>query len=237
MAQGVCVIFKNIEILYEDNHLLVVNKPVNMLTQSDNTKDPDLLSLMKEYLRVTYNKPGEAYLGMVHRLDRVTGGVIVFAKTSKAASRLSNQIRLNEWKKSYIVITDNIPKQTKGTMTDYLYKDRKTNNSYVSIKGHKDSKKAVLHFEHVASQKNKSLIDIDLITGRTHQIRVQLSSRNLPIYGDYRYNKNVRKNSQIKLFAYRLEIIHPTLKEPMVFEAMPPQHGLWNEFYSHIKMI
>lgn len=229
--------FKNIEIIYEDNHLLVVNKPVNMLTQADNTQDKDLLSIMKEYLKVTYNKPGDAYLGMVHRLDRVTGGVVVFAKTSKAASRLSNQIRLNEWKKSYIVIADNIPSKTVGTLTDYLYKDRKTNNTYVSVKNHKNSKKAILNYEHIASFNNKSLIDIDLITGRSHQIRVQLSSRNLPIYGDHRYNKSVKKNTQIKLFAYRLEIIHPTLKEEMVFEALPPQHGLWNEFYSHIKMI
>lgn len=229
--------FKDIKILYEDNHLLVVNKPVNMLTQGDRTNDLDLLSLMKEYIRVTYNKPGEAYLGMVHRLDRVTGGVIVFAKTSKAASRLSNQIRLNKWKKHYLVITDNIPHHLEGQFVDYLYKDNRTNISYVRPKNTKGAKKAILNYELISTYKNHALLHIDLITGRSHQIRVQSSSRNLPLYGDHRYNRNVVKNSQIKLFAYRLEIMHPTLKEKMVFTAFPQNTGLWKHFNKNIKKL
>lgn len=199
--------------------------------QSDETEDEDLLSIMKEYIRVTYNKPGNVYLGMVHRLDRVTGGIVVFAKTSKAASRLSNQIRLNEWKKNYLVITDNSVKQDKAKLVDYLFKDRKTNTSKVVSKNHKDGKKSILHFEVLKSIKNYSLLKIDLITGRSHQIRVQLSNQGYPIYGDHRYNKNVQKNTQIKLFANYLQIIHPTTKEKMDFNINPPKFGLWNTFY------
>lgn len=223
-------IFKNIDILYEDNHLLVVNKPINMLMQSDKTNDIDLLTIMKEYIRVTYNKPNEAFLAMVHRLDRVTGGVCVFAKTSKAASRLSNQIRLQQWDKSYLIITDNIPHIKNQTLTDYLYKDRKSNTSYVVSSNHKEAKKSLLKYELLKTHKNHALINIDLITGRSHQIRVQMANAGLPLYGDHRYNKNVIKNTQIKLFAYELTIIHPTLKESMTFKAPLPKHGLWNEF-------
>lgn len=202
-----------------------------MLTQSDETEDEDLLSIMKEYIRVTYNKPGNVYLGMVHRLDRVTGGIVVFAKTSKAASRLSNQIRLNEWKKNYLVITDNSVKQDKAKLVDYLFKDHKTNTSKVVSKNHKEGKKSILHFEVLKRIKNYSLLKINLITGRSHQIRVQLSNQGYPIYGDHRYNKNVKKNTQIKLFANYLQIIHPTTKEKMDFNISPPKFGLWNTFY------
>lgn len=211
--------------------MLVVNKPINMLTQSDSTNEIDLLSAMKEYIRVTYNKPGNIYLGMVHRLDRVTGGIVVFAKTSKSASRLSNQIRLNTWKKKYLVIVDNKPKLESATLKDYLAKDSKTNNSRVVSKNSKNAKKAILHYKTLKTMSNKSLLEIDLVTGRSHQIRVQLASRNTPIFGDHRYNKNIKQNTQIKLFANQLEIEHPTLKEKMLFQIDPPKFGLWNKFY------
>lgn len=201
-----------------------------MLTQADNTNDKDLLNIMKEYIRVTYNKPGEAFLAMVHRLDRVTGGVVVFAKTSKAASRLSDQIRKLEWKKNYLVISDNIPKDNEKRLVNYLYKDTKSNISYVSNKNKPGSKKAILEYSLLDTFNNKSLLEIDLITGRSHQIRVQLANSNLAIYGDHRYNKKVKKNTQIKLFAHSLEIIHPTLKEKIIFKAPIPEFGLWKQF-------
>lgn len=223
-------IFKDIQILYEDNHLLVVNKPVNMLMQGDATGDNDLLSIMKNYIKVTYNKPNEAYLGLVHRLDRVTGGVCVFAKTSKAASRLSNQIRLQEWKKTYFVITDNVPHIKEQKLVDYLYKDRKSNTSYVVSSQNKEAKKSLLKYKLLNTHKNHALINVDLITGRSHQISVQFANAGMPLFGDHRYNKQVVRNTQIKLFAYELTLIHPTLKEEMTFQAPMPRHGLWREF-------
>lgn len=230
MEQVVLSIFKDIQILYEDNHLLVVNKPVNMLMQGDATGDNDLLSIMKNYIKVTYNKPNEAYLGLVHRLDRVTGGVCVFAKTSKAASRLSNQIRLQEWKKTYFVITDNVPHIKEQELVDYLYKDRKSNTSYVVSSQNKEAKKSLLKYKLLNTHKNHALINVDLITGRSHQIRVQFANAGMPLFGDHRYNKQVVRNTQIKLFAYELTLIHPTLKEEMTFQAPMPRHGLWREF-------
>lgn len=227
--------YKDIEIIYEDNHLLVVNKPVGLLIQGDKTNDPDLYNLMKEYLRVEYNKPGEAWLGLVHRLDRPVGGVVVFAKTSKAASRLSNQIRLRQWNKEYLVITDHKPQAQTEKYTDYLYKDKRSNNSYVVDKNHPQAKYSVLFQNTIATKGKHSLLKIDLETGRSHQIRVQLSSRNTPIYGDFRYNNNPVKNSDIKLFAYKLEIIHPTKKDVLTFTMKPKLEGKWKLFENEIK--
>lgn len=226
--------YKDIEILYEDNHLLVVNKPIGVLVQGDKTNDPDLYNLLKEYIRVEYNKPGEAWLGLVHRLDRPVGGVMVFAKTSKAASRLSNQIRLREWNKEYLVITDNKPKAKVEKYTDYLYKDKKSNNSYVVDKNHRNAKHSVLTQNLISTKQNKSLLMVDLETGRSHQIRVQLASRNTPIYGDFRYNSNPKENSDIKLFAHKLEIIHPTKKNRMTFKVKPKKTGMWTLFDKEI---
>lgn len=218
--------FNDIEIIYEDNHLLVVNKPINLLSQADISKDIDLLNLMKEYIRTTYNKPGAAYLGLVHRLDRMTGGVMVFAKTSKAASRLSNQIRLNKWKKGYYAIVNKTNITKNATLTDYLIKNNQTNTSSVTNKNNKQAKKAILKYQVIGEYNKQSLLDIDLITGRHHQIRVQLAHRQIPIIDDHRYNKQARANEPLKLFAYKLTIIHPTLKKPMTFIAKPPQ--AWN---------
>lgn len=229
--------YKDIKIIYEDNHLLVVEKPSGILTQADDTKDLDMYNLLKEYIRVEYNKPGEAWLGIVHRLDQPVAGVMVFAKTSKAASRLSNQIRLNEWKKQYLVITDNVPHENKAIYTDYLYKDRRNNNSYVVDKNHPNSKYSVLSNEVISTNENKALLKVDLETGRSHQIRVQLASRNIPIYGDFRYNDKPKKNSDLKLFAYKLEIIHPTKKERMTFMSKPKLTGQWIKFKKELDQL
>lgn len=222
--------YHDIEILYEDNHLLVVNKPINMLTQGDITGDVNLLDLMKEYIRVEYNKPGEAFLALVHRLDRPTGGVIVFAKTSKCASRLSDQIRRRVWKKGYLVITDGIVYPQQDKLIDYLYKNEKTNTSYVVDNNHPQAKKAILNYKTRANQDNYSLVDVDLITGRSHQIRVQFQNIGTPLWGDSRYNQKAKPNQKMALFAHKLTIEHPTLKHEMTFELDPPQDYPWNLF-------
>ena len=205
-----------INILYEDNHLLVVEKPINVPVQEDDSKDKDLLTLLKEYLKEKYNKPGNVYLGLVHRLDRPVGGVMVFAKTSKAAARLSDQVRTHKYVKKYyaVVIGDAIG----GKLVDRLLKDEKTNMTRVDAKG----KESILTYKQVCFKNGMSLVDISLETGRSHQIRVQFSSRNMPLYGDQRYNKNARSGEQIALFAYHLSFEHPVTKEIMSFELELP---------------
>ena len=206
-----------IEIIYEDNHLLVVNKPVNIPMQLDDSKDEDLLSMCKSYLIKKYNKPGEAYLGLVHRLDRPVGGVCVFAKTSKAASRLSDQIRTHTFKKEYlaIVLDNNI--KDEETYEDYLLKDEKRNMVKVDPKG----KFASLDYKVLKRKDNLALVHINLHTGRSHQIRVQFSSRNHPLWGDQKYNKKAIVGQQIALWSYKISFIHPTTKKQLEFISTP----------------
>ncbi len=210
-----------IRILYEDNHLLVVEKPVNIPVQADISGDEDLLSLLKRYLRERYNKPGEAYLGMVHRLDRPVGGVMAFAKTSKAAARLTAQFRSHEAKKRYCAIVTGDPKPN-AALTDWLYKDEKTFSSCVVPAGTDGAKEARLSYALLARSEKDALLDIELYTGRSHQIRVQLSHAGLPIVGDQRYKENAKPGTQIRLWAYALTLTHPTQKEPMTFFSAPP---------------
>jgi len=213
-----------IRILYEDNHLLVVEKPVNIPVQADSSGDEDLLSLLKTYLRERYDKPGEAYLGLVHRLDRPVGGVTVFAKTSKAAARLTAQFRSHEAKKRYCAVVTGNPKSS-AALTDWLYKDEKTFSSRVVPAGADGAKEARLRYTLLAHSEKDALLDIELFTGRPHQIRVQLSHAGLPIAGDQRYNESAKPGTQIRLWAYALTLTHPTMKEPMTFFAAPP----WND--------
>ncbi|HZJ87018.1 MAG TPA: RNA pseudouridine synthase [Erysipelothrix sp.] len=208
------------KIYYEDNHLLVVKKSANQPVQEDSSGDLDSLNMAKNYIKTTYNKPGNVFLGLVHRLDRPVSGILVFAKTSKAASRLSNQIRLNSWRKNYLAVC--VGKVEKGQVVDYLVKDHKTNTSYVTSK--EKGKKSILEVIDVKYNKtqNLSLVSINLITGRSHQIRVQLANRGTPIWGDARYNRNAKPGQQIALFANELEIEHPTLKKRLVFSDLAP---------------
>ena len=217
---------KMIKIIYEDNHLLVVEKPINMLVQEDNTKDKSLLTELKEYLKEKYHKPGNVYLGLVHRLDRPVGGVMVFAKTSKCASRLSNQIRENKFEKEYLAVIEGKINPSQGRLVDNLRKDEKTN----MVRVDKDGKISSLTYKTISCVDNLSLIDILLETGRSHQIRVQFSSRKHPLYGDHRYNPNVEENSQIALWAYKLTIYHPITNEKLTFTSKPPQTYPWNLF-------
>ena len=213
----------DLEILYEDNHIIVVVKPFNILSQSDDTKDIDMLTLIKSYLKEKYNKPGNVYLGLIHRLDRPTGGIMVFAKTSKAASRLSEQIRLNLFTKKYLAIVSGYFDEKTGVFEDYILK-KEDNSSVISNLG----KYAKLEYEVLKEKSNLSLVNILLHTGRHHQIRVQFASRNHPLYGDQRYGKSSKK--QLALFAYYLSFNHPVTKEKLEFIKYPDKVGIWKEF-------
>lgn len=214
-----------INIIYEDNHLLVVEKKPNVLVQADNTNDLDLLTILKKFLKEKYNKPGNVYLGLVHRLDRPVGGVMVFAKTSKAASRLSEQVRTHQMKKEYQAVLCGKAKE-KDNLQDYLLKDEKTN----MVKVNKNGKLAELDYQLIKYYDNLSLVKINLKTGRSHQIRVQFSSRNLPLWGDQRYNKNAKAGEQIALYATGLSFYHPVTKELLSFKIKTPNEYPWNIF-------
>lgn len=214
-----------INVLYEDNHLLVVEKPINVPVCEDESKDEDLLNILKKYLKDKYNKPGNVYLGLVHRLDRPVGGVMVFAKTSKAASRLSEQVRNNTFNKTYhAVVLGNMDNY--GVLEDKLLKDSKTNITKVD----KNGKIAVLEYSLVNFKNNLSLVKINLKTGRSHQIRVQFSSRNHPLYGDQKYNKSAKVGEQIALFASSLSFSHPITKEVLEFSLELPNRYPWEIF-------
>lgn len=214
--------YQGINILYEDNHLLVVVKPCNMPVCLDESNDNDLLSTLKVYLKEKYNKPGNVYLGLVHRLDRPVMGIMVFAKTSKAAGRLAKQINDKKMKKTYYAVIQGIPLK-KDTLTDYLLKNEKNNTSFVT--NDKQGKLAILNYELVKSVNNLSLVKINLVTGRHHQIRVQFASRGYPLYGDHKYNKDFisDNNTDIALVAKKLEFMHPITNEELKFEIDLPK--------------
>lgn len=218
--------YQMINIIYEDNHLLVVEKPINIPVQEDSSKDKDLLTMLKEYIKEKYNKPGNVYLGLVHRLDRPTGGIMVFSKTSKCASRLSEQIRTNQMKKEYHAVITGILKDKEGKLEDYLLKDEKTNIVTVN----KNGKYSSLTYKVIKEVNNYSLVSINLETGRSHQIRVQFSSRGYPLYGDHKYNKNVKDNETLALYATSLSFYHPITKELLTFNLDIPNKDIWKLF-------
>ena len=222
----------DIRVLYEDNHLLVVEKPANVPVQADASGDEDLLTACKGYIKEKYLKPGEVYLGLVHRLDRPVGGVMVFGRTSKAAARLTEQFSAHRAKKRYAaIVAGSAPGE--GRLTDYLLKNEATNTTAVVPEGTPGAKQARLSYRTLARASGLSLLDVDLQTGRPHQIRVQLSHAGWPILGDQRYNPDARAGEQIRLWAYALTIAHPTLKEPMTFYALPP----FSEFPTAVKYL
>lgn len=215
----------NINVIYEDNHILVVEKPINVPTQEDESKDKDFLTILKEYIKVKYNKPGNVYLGLVHRLDRPVGGIMVFARTSKAASRLSEQVRTKKFKKIYnAVVQGNI--DSEGRLVDKLLKDSKKN----IVRVDKNGKEAILNYKKLKYKDNYSLVEINLETGRSHQIRVQMMNHGYPLYGDQKYNKYSKIGEQIALFAKKIEFIHPITKEVLSFELDLPNRKPFNIF-------
>ena len=214
-----------INIIYEDNHLLVVEKPINIPVQEDSSKDMDFLTLLKGFIKKRDSKPGNVFLGLIHRLDRPVGGIMVFAKTSKCASRLSEQVRNRTFKKTYFAIVEG-KVEKKATLVDKLLKDTKNN----IVKVDNNGKESILNYELVGYKDNLSLVKINLKTGRSHQIRVQFSSRGHALYGDQKYNKNALVGEQIALFANSITLNHPITKKELTLELDLPNRKPWNKF-------
>ncbi|WP_040949349.1 RluA family pseudouridine synthase [Gorillibacterium massiliense] len=218
-----------IPVLYEDNHVLVVIKPVNMPTQEDESGDLDLLTALKEDLKHRHNKPGNVFLGLVHRLDRPVGGVMVFAKTSKAASRLSDAVRTRSIGKEYAAVIHGKMSKPAGRLVHYLLKDAKTNTVSAVRKESPGAKEAILDYETIETGEGLSLVRVNLLTGRSHQIRVQFSSSGCPLYGDQKYGGDRNKpGQQIALWSISVSFDHPTTKERLVFTSAPPRQHPWN---------
>ena len=220
------IISNGVRILYEDNHLIVAVKPAGVLSQSDGSGAPDMLTILKAYIKDMYNKPGEVYLGLVHRLDRPVSGVMVFARTSKAASRLSEQIRTRKVDKIYRAVVQG-RMEASGSLENYILKDTSSNTVTVYDKELPGSKLAVLDYRTVKFYGDRSLVDIKLGTGRAHQIRAQLAYSGHPILGDRRYGDTALWGGDIALQAYRLEFDHPTKGSRMSFEIQAPDCEPW----------
>ncbi len=218
----------NLQVLYEDNHIIVVNKRAGDIVQGDKTGDKPLSDVVKEYIKETYNKPGNVYLGVVHRLDRPTTGLVIFAKTSKVLPRLNKLFLTKDIKKTYWAVVKNAPPKTEDTLTNWLKKNPKNNKSTAYIKEVKDSKKAILHYKLLKKLDNYYLLEINLETGRHHQIRSQLSNIGCPIKGDLKYGfDRSNKDASIHLHARYIEFIHPVKKDPITISAPPPKDAIW----------
>ena len=219
---------QSLKVIYEDNHIIVVEKPVNVPSQQDKTGDEDMLTIIKQYIKEKYNKPGNVYLGLIHRLDRPVGGVMVFAKTSKAAARLSEQVRNKEFQKRYLAIVDGKLEKAKDVLENYLLKNERTNTSKVVEEGTKNSKYAKLEYEVIKynEETNLSVVNIRLHTGRHHQIRLQFANIGHSLYGDQKYGTRGR-GKQICLWAYELSFKHPITKQEMTFNIKPEAKGSW----------
>lgn len=219
----------NLQIIFEDNHLIVINKRPGDIVQGDKTGDLPLSEVVKLHLKDKYNKPGDAYLGVVHRLDRPTSGVVVFAKTSKALTRLNKAFANRETEKTYWAVVKNKPQKESARLVHYLKRNPKQNKSYAHIKPVPGAKEAVLSYQLKKSLDNYHLLEVALETGRHHQIRSQLSAIGSPIKGDLKYDfDRSNKDGSIHLHARTLSIVHPVQKENISFEATPPEDVIWN---------
>jgi len=211
-----------INILFEDNHILVAEKPVNIPSQKDKSNDEDMLSILKKDIKKRYNKPGNVYLGLLHRLDRPAGGVMVFAKTSKAASRISRQIRSGEFKKTYLAVVHGRMKKHSSSLKDYILKDRDSNKVIVYDIPVKGAKEALLFYEELEFANGLSLLKIDLHTGRPHQIRAQLANAGCPLWGDQKYgDKLAVQGRQLALWSVMVKFIHPVSLAEETFTSIP----------------
>lgn len=225
--------FSTPQILFEDNHVIVALKEPNLLTQGDATGDQDMLSLLKAYIKEKYEKPGEAYLGLVHRMDRPVGGLLVFARTSKAAERLSRQLREKELNREYVCLVNGAP-PPQFTLKDMLVKDEKTNMVKIVPSYLRQGKEAVLHARTIVRRDEGALVAVRLETGRAHQIRVQMAHAGFALKGDQRYGDN-EPRAQIALWGMRLAFRHPITGKQMVFIAPPPDTGLWTAFRREVE--
>ena len=216
-------------VLYEDNHLVVVNKAPGEIVQGDKTGDKPLSEEVKEYLKVKYNKPGNVFCGVTHRLDRPTSGIVVFAKTSKALSRLNAMFKNNEIDKTYWAVVKKLPEKTEATLTHYLIKNERTNKSTAYDVEKPNTKKSVLHYKVIGQSQNYNLLEVDLETGRHHQIRCQLSKIGSPIKGDLKYGaERSNPDGSISLHARKIAFVHPVSKEKIEVVAPTPDDVLWN---------
>ena len=219
----------NLQVLFEDNHIVIVNKRAGDITQGDKTGDKPLSDVVKEYIKEKYNKPGEVFLGVVHRLDRPTSGVIIFARTSKALERLNKMLRERTISKTYWAVVKNTPLKEKDSLIHFLKKNPKNNKSTVFTKETDASKKAILHYSVIKKLDNYSLLEIDLETGRHHQIRAQLAYIGSPIKGDLKYGASrSNKDGSIHLHARKISFTHPVSKENILFLAPIPNETIWN---------
>ena len=218
-------------VVYEDNHIVVVNKTSSEIVQGDKTGDTPLSEMVKQYLKEKYNKPGNVFIGVTHRLDRPVSGLVVFAKTSKALPRLNEMFRNVEVKKTYWAIVKECPKETEGELVHYLVRNEKQNKSYAYDKEVKNSKKAVLHYKLIGHSQNYYLLEVDLKTGRHHQIRCQLAKMGCPIKGDLKYGSpRSNPDGSICLHARTVQFVHPVSKEMIRLTAPVPEGNLWNGF-------
>lgn len=218
-------------VLYEDNHIIVVLKPQNVASCPDESRDDNLLDMVKSYLKTVYNKPGNVYVGLVHRLDRPTGGVMVYAKTSKAASRLSEGLRHGDFEKRYLAVLCGTFETERGTLTDYLKKNPVNNMVYICTQGDEGAKEASLDYAVLQERDKYTLAEIRLHTGRSHQIRVQMAGVSHPVFGDMRYGGPNAQKGKLALWAYSLSFTHPVLKERMRFIALPSEEEVpWKNF-------
>lgn len=220
------------EILYEDNHILVVLKEQNLASCPDESGDENLLDLLKDYLKRTYEKPGNVYLGLVHRLDRPTGGVMVFAKTSKAAGRLAEQMKTGDFEKRYLTVLNGAPSPESGKLVNYLKKNTINNMVYLSTEGTDGAKYAALDYRVLEKRGGLALTEVKLHTGRSHQIRVQFAGIAHPVYGDMRYGGEFAIKGRLALWAYSLAFTHPVTKERMRFLSEPPAEETPWKFFS-----
>lgn len=219
------------QVLYEDNHIIIVNKESGEIVQGDKTGDVPLSETVKAYIKEKYAKPGEVFLGVVHRLDRPVSGLVVFARTSKALARLNDMFRNNEVHKTYWALTLERPKEMEGTLTHWLVRNEKQNKSYAYDRERPQSKKAILQYKVIGASDRYTLIEVNLLTGRHHQIRCQLAKMGCSIKGDLKYGaKRSNPDGSISLLARKIEFIHPVSKKQIIVEAPLPNDNLWQSF-------